>query len=407
MLALKDLFRNPTAFELDLAERYARLPYSGSRERNFEAFARTGLPGRRVEAWKYSDLRNAVLTAPQPGMAALPDDVFGDLSSSLVFRFSGKSFTAPKALPDGIRILQQAEGKALSGAEDSPVAALGAALSEHPGAVLVEISKSIEQPIHLVCETLSDVEFSRIVFVIRKGCEVHIRESHLASGGFSSRVVEYTLEEGAKLDRAIYQAASAEAVQVFTCLVQLSSQSQLNQYALGFGAKLCRNETRVFHHGEGALANLNSAYLLGAGRHYDQTSLVRHSHSGSTTRQLCKGAVLDESCAVFQGKFFVARKAQQTDAEMAHHALILENGGEVNAKPELEIYADDVLCAHGNTVGALDSDALFYMRQRGLPEKAAKSLLTRAFVLETLDNASEDIAERFQGEIEGWLEAHL
>jgi Fe-S cluster assembly protein SufD len=256
-------------------------------------------------------------------------------------------------------------------------------------------------------KTTSPLDFSRVSFVLRDDAQLTVYESHLASGGFSSRVVEYGLQDGAKLSRNVYQAAQKEAVQVFTALIHLNERAQLSQSSLGFGAKLCRNETRVFHHGAEALAEMNSAYLIGAGRHYDQTSLVRHSHAGCTTRQVCKGAVMDEGQAVFQGKFFVARKAQQTDAEMEHHALILENGGEVNAKPELEIYADDVQCAHGNTVGALDEDALFYIRQRGLSERSARSLLTEAFILETLENVPEEMQDCLAGKSRDWLEAHL
>ena len=109
----------------------------------------------------------------------------------------------------------------------------------------------------------------------------------------------------------------------------------------------------------------------------------------------------------FQGKFHVARAGQQTDAEMQHHALILENGGEVNAKPELEIYADDVQCAHGNTVGALDGEALFYIRQRGVPEKQAKALLTEAFLLEALGQVPDGAREPMSAEIRYWLESYV
>ena len=114
----------------------------------------------------------------------------------------------------------------------------------------------------------------------------------------------------------------------------------------------------------------------------------------------------DGGRAVFQGKFFVARKAQKTAAEMTHNALILENGGEVNAKPELEIYADDVECAHGNTVGALDDDALFYLRQRGIPEVQARAMLTQAFIADALDGAPESVRETLLETAHSWLTDH-
>lgn len=407
MATLKELFKNPTLVELELAERYARLPHSGQRERNFEAFAMTGLPHRRVEAWKWSDLRNVLPELPKTVSGELPGDPFAAVEGAFVFRFGSNGLSLPSVLPKGMRVIEQKEAQALAGAEETPVAALGAALSQKPGALLVEVSETVSAPLHLVFETTSPMDFSRFVFALREGVELTVYESHLASGGFSSRIVEYSLDRNATLTRSLYQAANPEAVQVFTALIHLNEGARLVQSGLGFGAKLCRNETRVFHHGAGAYADVNSAYLIGAGRHYDQTSLVRHSHADCTTRQLCKGAVMDEGQAIFQGKFYVARKAQQTDAEMEHHSLILENGGEVNAKPELEIYADDVQCAHGNTVGALDEDALFYIRQRGIPEKAAKALLTEAFVLETLEAAPEAAQQILSDEARKWLGTHL
>ena len=402
MVALKDLFKNPTPFELDLVERYAGLPLSGQRERNFEAFAATGLPTKRVETWKYSNLRDALSSNATTSKSNELVSPFETLDDAITLDLSEKAIW-PSSLPKGLRIFEKTDGQALGGAEDLPVAALGAALADAPNALMIEVSETLKAPLHITCRSNAAMAFSRVVFVLREGVELNVFESHLAESGFSSRVVEYGLEASAKLNRVVYQNASTDAVQVFTCLVHLNTGAEFSQTALGFGARLCRNETRLHHHGKGAKAKINAAYLVGAGRHYDQTSFVRHSDSGCETRQLCKGAVLDEGQAVFQGKFFVARRAQQTDAEMAHHALILENGGEVNAKPELEIYADDVQCAHGNTVGALDENALFYMRQRGIPETEARSVLTEAFIAGAFDDLDGNTAETLISEAQNWL----
>lgn len=407
MSTLASLFKNPSDVDLEFADRYARLPASGQRERNFEAYAASGLPTRRVEAWKWSDLRGALPKIPVGSDGRLPDNPFNGLDDVTVFRFGKDGLTMPSGLPDGLAITQQANGSALPGAEAIPVAALGAALSDKPGVLFIDVSKTVSKPIHFVFETERSLAFSHISVVLREGAELTVLESNIASGGFSNRVLEYDLKPGAKLNRTVFQAADPSAVQVITGLVQLEQAAQLNQSALGFGAKLCRNETRVFHQAAEAEANINSAYLIGAGFHYDQTSLVRHSQEGCTTNQLCKGAVMDDGQAVFQGKFHVARRAQKTDAQMAHHALILEDGGTVNAKPELEIYADDVQCAHGNTVGSLDQDAIFYMRQRGLAERAAKALLTEAFILETFDTAPEAFHETLSDQARLWLNGQI
>jgi Fe-S cluster assembly protein SufD len=151
------------------------------------------------------------------------------------------------------------------------------------------------------------------------------------------------------------------------------------------GAKRQRFETRVSHPGGGAKARLDGVYLLDGPRHADLTSAVIHEGEGGSTDQLTKGAVHGAARAVFQGRIVVARGADQTDARMGHHGLILSERAEIDAKPELEIYADDVACTHGNTVGALDEQALFYARSRGIPEAQARAMLTEAFVGEVVD----------------------
>ena len=406
MAELRELFRNPVTSELELLEKFGRLPQSAQRQRNFEAFANVGLPHRRVEAWKWSDVRQAVPQLPSVERAESLTSPFDSLEDVLTICFGAKGAELPGVLPNGLRVIEQADGQALGGAEELPMAALGAALASKPGVLMIEVSETPAQKVHLRFEALEDSQFSRVVFVLRPGVDLEVFESHLAPVGFSSHVIEYGLQDGASLERSVHQQASKSAVQVFTALIHLNEGARLVQNALGFGAKLCRNETRVFHHGAEAKAELNAAYLVGDGFHYDQTSHVRHSHSDCETKQLCKGAVTDGGQAVFQGKFFVARKAQRTAAEMSHHALILENGGEVNAKPELEIYADDVECAHGNTVGALDADALFYLRQRGMSENSARALLTEAFITEALDGMDEAVREILIEKARIWLTQH-
>ena len=407
MTTLTELLKDPTPSEINFAERYSKLGYSGQRERNFEAFAATGLPTRRVEAWKWSDLRFALSACVDPADISLPDTPFATIEDAVTIRFTADGIEVPEVIPAGLSITTKDAGNALPGAEEIPVAALAAALATKPGTLLIEVKGKVSVPLHLVFENSADQTFSHTRCVMREDAELTVYESHLGGKGFSNQVLEYSLEQRADLTRVLFQNADAASVQVFTAIIQLEAQARLNQSSLGFGAKLCRNETRIFHQGDEAHAVLNAAYLLDAGRHYDQTSLVRHSREACTTRQLVKGVVKEEGRAVFQGKFHVARAGQQTDAEMQHHALILENGGEVNAKPELEIYADDVQCAHGNTVGALDGEALFYIRQRGVPEKQAKALLTEAFLLEALGQVPDGAREPMSAEIRYWLESYV
>ncbi|HEY9218631.1 MAG TPA: Fe-S cluster assembly protein SufD, partial [Phenylobacterium sp.] len=212
------------------------------------------------------------------------------------------------------------------------------------------------------------------------------------------------LGEGAVLSRIVLTDEHAGAVSVSTAMVAMAPGAQLNQTMFASGAKRQRLETRVVHPGQGAQVRLDAVYLLAAQRHADITTVVTHDCVGGVTDQLAKGVVRDQARGVFQGRIVVARGADKTDARMGHHALILSDRAEVDAKPELEIYADDVACAHGNTIGALDEEALFYMRQRGIPEAQARSLLTEAFVGEVVERIED---EQARGVAAAWVAERL
>ena len=217
-------------------------------------------------------------------------------------------------------------------------------------------------------------------------------------------LAEFGLEDGAMVNRTVQQTASRADTVALTSTAHLGEGANFQQTSLAFGAKLARLETRLEHKGEGANAVLNAAYLARSGYHVDITTDVIHSAESCVTEQLTKGAVSDGGRGVFQGKFLVPRTVgQYTDANMQHQALLLENGAEVFAKPELEIYADDVECEHGNTSGQLDEIALFYMRQRGIPLREARALLTEAFILEALERAHPSVRDRLADAVRQFL----
>lgn len=210
---------------------------------------------------------------------------------------------------------------------------------------------------------------------------------------------------GATLTRIVVQTAS-DGVPLGAIRVRLDAGATFRQFIYAEGARLARFETDVAVEGEGAHVELNGVYLADAGRHADLTSQITHAVAGGETRQLIKGVARAGGRGVFQGKILVAPHAQKTDARQNHHALLLEDGAEVFAKPELEIHADDVQCAHGNTVGGLDADALFYMRQRGIPEIEARALLVEAFLAEAVsESVPEDLRTEILDRIHAWLGA--
>jgi Fe-S cluster assembly protein SufD len=217
-----------------------------------------------------------------------------------------------------------------------------------------------------------------------------------------ARSFEFALEPGAALTRVVIQTGGELPLSM--ARVRLAAGAKFTQFVLALGGRLARIETHVSVEGEGAEVTLNGAYLCGAGRHADLTSVIEHKAPGGVTRQLIKGVARKGGRGVFQGKIVVERGAQKTDARQHHRGILLEDGAEIFAKPELMIHADDVQCAHGNTAGGLDEQAMFYMRSRGIPEAEARALLIEAFLVETIpDGLPEELREELTGLIRNWL----
>ena len=387
--ALKDFIRNPSVAELELVARYGALKADERRERLFEAFALTGLPHRRIENWRWSDFKAAIGGLEAADRAPAGDPLASDDVATL--RCTPMGYEAPLALPPGLRLIAKDDVQALSGAEDVPLGALAAALSSAtnaPATLLAEVTGEAPVHLHMVFSGPGALNAARIVFLIRPGAELRVSESHLGGAAFSTALIEFSLKESARLNRVVYQRGVSDEAQAVTALIQQDAGAETKQTVLTFGAKVCRIETRVVHQQTASTATLNAAYLAADGFHTDITTHVRHGARACVTRQSTKGAVVKGGRGVFQGKFHVPRNAgQQTDASMQHNALLLEEGAEVFAKPELEIHADDVQCEHGNTSGALDPAQLFYLRQRGIPLLQARAVLTEAFIAEAFAEA--------------------
>lgn len=395
-----------TAAELELIARYAMLPGDPRRERSFSAFLETGLPHRRNEAWKWTDVKAALPSLAASEVAAKDGPLAG--TQAVDIRVAGGAFELPAAWPRGIKVFEKSDAQAFGAAEAMPLGALTAALAGQKGGMdtlMIEVKKPVSKPLHFIfASDRAEASFARATLLVRPGASIHVIESHMGGAGLSSFLVDIGVQAGGSVTRTIFQRCGAGEVQAVTADVHLDEDANFNQTALAFGGKLTRIETHLVHQKPSAEATLNAAYLAGPGRHVDVTTHVRHGAPSCVTNQVTKGAVAEGGVGVFQGKFLVPRHVgQYTRADMQHHALLLEQGAEVNAKPELEIYADDVECAHGNTCGALDPDQLFYMRQRGIPESAARGLLTEAFVREALEDLDERLKERLLAEASAWL----
>ncbi len=296
-----------------------------------EATRTQGMPTRRHEMWKWSDLRRAA----------------GEIASAGTITLTGAASDT----------LQPADGETVDLGVSASAGASAAAL----------------------CLT------------VKSGRSVTLVERYRAdAGGLGNLHLDITVESGARLERICIHDEAEQGVLIASSRIDLAGNARLTQIALSFGGKLMRNETHVMHAGEHSEANLHGVYLLGEGRHNDFTTSVHHTGPGGVTRQLIKGAVAAHARGVFQGKFKVDRAAQLTDAKMTHRALMLDARAEIDAKPELEIYADNVQCAHGNAIGTLDETALFYMRQRGIPLVQARALLIESYLAEPLDFITDE-----------------
>jgi Fe-S cluster assembly protein SufD len=315
------------------------------------------LPGRRDEAWRYSDLKAVLRTIPEPSPEVAEThrpaplaDIKADTEIRVVNgRSSAARFLAPANEPHVLRLRVAAE----------------TSNTAHTGLMALDVPE---------------------------GADLTLIETYEGSGAgyVSDFALSITMGEGARLERIVLLDESADAVSISHSQVELSPGALFRQTVIAGGARLQRHETHVRHPGGGAAARLDGLYLLGDRRHADLTSVLTHAAPDGVTSQLAKGLVRDQGRAVFQGKIIVEEGADRTDARMGHHALLLNDGAEVDAKPELEIYADDVSCAHGNTVGSLDEEALFYIRSRGLPEAEARALLMEAFVGEVVDRIEHE-----------------
>lgn len=336
------------------------------------------LPHRRMEAWKWTDVQKATSdSAAGLSLAAAP------------------TFTPP----DGVHV-SQGEGHV----SNTPMGQLAKNFAGESWNVYVPAGTAPAQP--LLLEGLSQGH-ARIAIMVDKGASLTLTEYHKGTqGGFSNIDLQVHLAEGASLTRYIVHDDPADHVRVSTACIATEASAKVTQYTLSFGGALARLETRLYGEGEGIEAVINGAYLLDGKRHCDMTSQIDLARPDCVIRQAVKGVVTDTARGVFQGKFHVLREAQHTDAEMRHDALMLSEISEIRAKPELEIYADDVACAHGNTIGQLDESALFYMRQRGIPIAKARALLTEAFVADVFDDMDDEaVKESLLGKVREWLGA--
>jgi Fe-S cluster assembly protein SufD len=401
----RTLLINPTAMEAGLIAAAKARAFSPRRAAAFARFSQSGLPHKRIEGWKWTDVRAVLrepLPAPEGDNDVIAPSIFGEVDPFEITIMNGEAEWSGQLA--GVSISSAAADREPL---DHPLGALAIAMSEAELNVRVAENARIGRPILIRRIAGPGTHHALASVKIERNASARVIESFHGIGRyFSNSGVAYRLGEGAALERFILQDASADGVETALATAQLKAGARLAQTSLLFGAKLARMETRIVCEGAGADIRLVNASLVGAMRHADLATHVRLDAPGAKVRQTHKAAIAERGHGVFQGKFLCARAAQKTDARMEAHALLLSDQAEADHKPELEIYADDVVMSHGSTAGALDADAIFYLRQRGLEERAARALLTEAFIGSVFDELAD---ERMQAicrrRLTVWLES--
>lgn len=396
-----------------------------------DAYLAAGLPGPKVEAWKYTNLNRLrrVQFAPDAAPATVDSVPVGNalsIDADMLVLVNGVFRSDLSTVPDagtGVDVMRLADalerepallethlGK-IAPAGDLPMAALNTALAGDGLVIRFRAGKIVERPIHIVSIGSAGADAvmfePRLLVIGEEGASGCVLESHIAAGDgvyFSNAVTEIDLAAKARLQHYKLQNEHPSAFHLATGGVHFADGAYYDSFVLQVGGRIARNEVHALVNGSRVECRLNGAYLLRGEQHADNTTVIDHTAPNSISRELFKGVLDGSARGVFQGKVLVQRAAQKTDSHQLNKALLLSRGAEMDSKPELEIYADDVKCGHGATAGEMDDEALFYLRSRGIDEHTARGLLVHAFVGDAIEQIGHEASrDAFAKVVDGWL----
>jgi Fe-S cluster assembly protein SufD len=416
-----------------------RLPGAGkiaeARRRAFEAYESGGLPHRRIEEWKYTDLRvlmrEVLPLAPEPDAAALKraasalklhaipgvrrlvlvDGVFAPRLSDTAQLEKGLAVrTLREVLEAGDSGLQ---AQLLAPENSDAMVALNSAMMTDGVVIEVADGAALTQPLHIVHIATGAnpaAMFTRSMLRIGPAASATVVESYIAADGAKAYQVHdflvVSIGDGARLDHVRLIEDGRDAFNISSAVVTLGANAHFNTFGMTSGSNVSRYQPIIVFAGEGSRVEANGVNLLNGRQHADTTLLLDHAVPNCQSREIFRAVIDDRGHSVFQGRIIVRPHAQKTDAKMMTRALLLSDEAEADNKPELEIFADDVTCGHGATAGALDESLLFYLRARGLSEKEAQALLIQAFVGEAIESIANDaLRELAISAAERWLAA--
>ncbi|HZG28544.1 MAG TPA: Fe-S cluster assembly protein SufD [Ensifer sp.] len=401
-------------------EQVGDLPGNGdvliARDRLITDIKTKGLPTRRVEAWHYTDLRNL--------LRQIPANTNGDvkaleplIAGSAVFALeNGKVVRKGKAEGVTVRrieaMLEDGTGAFLMSprGDDDAVGRINGGFLRDGLEIAVADGAALAQPLELQVLHSGGQSHARFVVSVGAGASARIVERQQGNGSAQalvSSVSDLTLKAGADVTWVIVQEQGVSDTHLGQINFRLEKDAKLRLFIVNAGGKLVRQEVHGVTVGEGSDFTFRVVNLLGGESHTDVTMTLGHDVPETTSTEIVRNVVFDKASGVFQGQIRVAPDAQKTDARMACNTLLLSEEADFSTKPELEIFADDVQCAHGATVTDIDRNHLYYLMARGIPEKKARALLVQAFVAEVVEELDDEpLVEALEAVIEGWLERH-
>lgn len=391
-------------------------PVTSARDKLLYDFSEAGLPTRRVESWHFTDLRSLLRGVPDADSAAAARRdplVKGSLVLPVV---QGRS--AELSAPDGLQlepfmdvlVSGEAAKMLVERGPDDVIGRLNGAFVCDGYRFAVAADTEIEELVEIQLVQSGGQAHNRFVARFEEKSKAAILERHLGDAdhaGLSTSITALDLADGADVTWIILQGRGDKDQHLAQLNARLGADARLKIYIINAGGKLVRQELHIEVAGEGAHVDMRCVNLLAGDSHTDVTLTLDHDVPHTTSSEIVRNVVLNRARGVFQGQIRVAKEAQKTDAKMACNTLLLSDDGEFSAKPELEIFADDVICGHGATVIDLDKTQLFYLMARGISEKSARSLLVNGFVDELIDEIeNEELVEALETLVAQWLEDH-
>jgi Fe-S cluster assembly protein SufD len=417
----------------DLASVVQGLPWlEGHRRHALERWLGAPLPTRKTEAWKYTSLealgdRYYLRRSDGPGMPAGETVPFvaGLDADRLVFvngRYCPELSSiggdeAARAVcfseaNDADRALILRHLGALETSRENPFVALNGAWLADGVLLYVPAGVRRQRTLCIVHVGVPQAEaFSvaqRLLVVLEPHAEARIIEHFCSAGGeqnlFATATTEISLAEGARLGHCRLNLEEEHSLHIGGVYVGLGASAAYDGFVLGLGSRLKRVDLRIRHQGEGSECRLNGVYLCKGKQHIDLHACVEHEVPHGSTQEIFRGIIDDEAHAVFNGRIHIHPRAQKTSADLSNRNLLLSNAAEIDTKPELEIYADDVRCSHGATVSRIDERSLYYLQSRGIDRAEAETMLSFGFINELFDALPEEaLAVALRGVLTDWF----